>query len=156
MDHMFDGFGLVAKLRIEGGQVYGSHRYIQSKAYQVFKKTGKMAYREFATPIPSDGGFEYAANVFSSVAKIASNSPDFTDNASVNLVPIADNKVMAMSEALSSTYRKVGCCWFLMHFMIALCSGHERGAQLHIQVSALLCFMAALCSSLTVLLASLT
>lgn len=47
---------------------------------------GKMAYREFATPLPADGPLEAAANIFGQVARIVVNSPDFTDNASVNLV----------------------------------------------------------------------
>lgn len=34
MDHMFDGFALISKLRISGGRVYGSQRYLQSQAYR--------------------------------------------------------------------------------------------------------------------------
>lgn len=31
--HMFDGFALIAKLRVQGGRVWGSQRYVQSEAY---------------------------------------------------------------------------------------------------------------------------
>ena len=34
MKHMFDGYAMLTKLRIQGGQVFGSQRYIKSKAYE--------------------------------------------------------------------------------------------------------------------------
>ncbi len=34
MEHMFDGFAMLTKLRFEGGKVYGSQRYIQSNQYK--------------------------------------------------------------------------------------------------------------------------
>lgn len=37
----------VAKFRVEGGRVYGSHRYIASKAYQAYKKNGAIRCRDW-------------------------------------------------------------------------------------------------------------
>lgn len=34
MDHMFDGYALISKMRVSGGRVYGSQRYLQSEAYK--------------------------------------------------------------------------------------------------------------------------
>lgn len=40
MRHMFDGFGLVSKLRVQGGRAWGSQRYVNSKAYQAYTAQG--------------------------------------------------------------------------------------------------------------------
>ena len=32
MNHLFDGYAVVSKLRFEGGKVFGSQRYVGSKA----------------------------------------------------------------------------------------------------------------------------
>ena len=34
MKHMFDGYAMLCKLRLSGGKVFGSQRYIQSQAYR--------------------------------------------------------------------------------------------------------------------------
>ena len=34
MKHMFDGYSMVAKLRLHGGKAFGSQKFIQSKAYR--------------------------------------------------------------------------------------------------------------------------
>ncbi len=31
---MFDGYAMVSKLRLEQGRVYGSQRYVRTKAYK--------------------------------------------------------------------------------------------------------------------------
>jgi len=39
--HMFDGFGLISKLRFQGGQAWGSQRYLDSNTYRAYKATGE-------------------------------------------------------------------------------------------------------------------
>ena len=34
MKHMFDGYSMVAKVRLDGGKAFGSQKFIQSKAYR--------------------------------------------------------------------------------------------------------------------------
>lgn len=98
MRHMFDGYALVSKLRISGGKVHSSHRFLGTKAWQAFSSSGRMKYREFATPLPAATQMEAAANIASSMAALMTKSDDsFTDNASVNVVPVADGKLLALS-----------------------------------------------------------
>jgi carotenoid cleavage dioxygenase-like enzyme len=38
--HMFDGYALVAKIRLQGGRAYGSQRFLDTQAYRGYKATG--------------------------------------------------------------------------------------------------------------------
>lgn len=38
--HLFDGFSMLVRYRITGGQVWGSQRYVDSIAYRAYKETG--------------------------------------------------------------------------------------------------------------------
>lgn len=40
MDHLFDGYALISKMRVSGGRVFGSQRYLQSEAYKWVLDTG--------------------------------------------------------------------------------------------------------------------
>lgn len=62
-----------------------------------FSKTGKMKFREFATAIPTKGNLEFGLQLASSLAAIVTKKDAFTDNASVNLMPLPDGSVLAMS-----------------------------------------------------------
>ncbi|PNW79769.1 hypothetical protein CHLRE_08g365851v5 [Chlamydomonas reinhardtii] len=55
MDHLFDGYSVLVKLRFSEGQAYGRQRYLDSDAYRHFKSTGRMRYREFATAPKAQG-----------------------------------------------------------------------------------------------------
>jgi carlactone synthase/all-trans-10'-apo-beta-carotenal 13,14-cleaving dioxygenase len=39
--HMFDGYAFISKLRVEGGQAWGSQRYVDTRAYRAYKATGE-------------------------------------------------------------------------------------------------------------------
>lgn len=100
MQHMFDGYALVNKLHISGGKVASSHRYLGTKAWKAFSSSGRMRYREFATPLPAATQLEAAANIAGSLAALVTKSEDsFTDNASVNVVLVAGGKLLALSGA---------------------------------------------------------
>jgi carotenoid cleavage dioxygenase-like enzyme len=38
--HMFDGYGLLSRLRVQGGRAWGNQRYVQSKAFRAYKAQG--------------------------------------------------------------------------------------------------------------------
>lgn len=97
MLHMFDGYAMLSKLRIDEGKVYASQRYLDTKAYRAFK-AGRMKYREFGTPLP-------AAKTWSETFADLLNMFSVTDNASVNLFPLGDGNLMAASESLAAHYR---------------------------------------------------
>jgi hypothetical protein len=40
MRHMFDGFAMVAKFRVVGGQVWASQRFLNTQAYTAYKQQG--------------------------------------------------------------------------------------------------------------------
>lgn len=107
MDHLFDGLASVARVGINeksGGNDGGgsaaaapaptttfSQRMIKTRAYERKQATGKVAYREFATAPPIDPPGSLAAEaraLFGQLAQLASGKPEFTDNASVNLIPV--------------------------------------------------------------------
>lgn len=41
MRHMFDGYGFLSRLRVQGGRAWGNQRYVQSKAYKAYTAQGK-------------------------------------------------------------------------------------------------------------------
>jgi carlactone synthase/all-trans-10'-apo-beta-carotenal 13,14-cleaving dioxygenase len=48
--HMFDGFAFISKLRVQGGQAWGSQRYVNTKAYKAYKATGEaLVIRRLST-----------------------------------------------------------------------------------------------------------
>eukprot|EP00798_Chlamydomonas_sp_ICE-L_P018170 gene18170-24602_t len=68
-------------------------------------KTGKMRFREFCTEIPTDNPFDQAANVLETMGFNSKFEPVATDNASVNLIPLGDGSVLAISETKAAQYR---------------------------------------------------
>ena len=38
MKHLFDGYSMASKIRFDGGKVFGSQRFVQSKAYRCVQK----------------------------------------------------------------------------------------------------------------------
>jgi len=104
--HMFDGYALVAKIRMQGGKAWGSQRYVDTEAYRGYKSSGKPIYREFAAPIPTDGFLEATRQVLSDLKALLSNNPSYTDNASVNLHQVGEGGrlLLATSETPGASY----------------------------------------------------
>lgn len=40
MQHMFDGYACVTKVKVEGGKAWGSQRYLSTEAYSTYKQQG--------------------------------------------------------------------------------------------------------------------
>jgi carotenoid cleavage dioxygenase-like enzyme len=40
MQHMFDGYACVTKVKVEGGKAWGSQRYLSTEAYATYKQQG--------------------------------------------------------------------------------------------------------------------
>lgn len=40
MQHMFDGFACLTKVRVEGGKAWGRQRYLDTQAYRAYKQRG--------------------------------------------------------------------------------------------------------------------
>ena len=52
MQHLFDGYGMLAKFRFEQGRVWVSNRFVGSQSWKAFKGSGgKMKFSEFGTPV---------------------------------------------------------------------------------------------------------
>ncbi|KAK8772226.1 hypothetical protein V5799_024530 [Amblyomma americanum] len=90
-NHVFDGLALVRQFRIENGQVSYQNRFLQSQTYVRNRRANRIVVSEFGTiahPDPCATVFERLATFF---------SPELTDNALVNVMPIGD-EVYAMTE----------------------------------------------------------
>lgn len=40
MNHQYDGFAFVSKVRVSGGRAWGAQRFLQTRAYKEYKQTG--------------------------------------------------------------------------------------------------------------------
>jgi carlactone synthase/all-trans-10'-apo-beta-carotenal 13,14-cleaving dioxygenase len=113
MVHMFDGYAQILKLQIDGksSSVELSHEFVKSEAFKAFEKTGKMKWREFATPVPSEGIFSTAADIATMALGSMGIGQGVTDNASVNVLPAPysdgnnknKNKFWAVTETVAGT-----------------------------------------------------
>lgn len=105
MEHMFDGFAMLTKLRFEGGKVFGTQRYIQSNQYKHFAKTGKLKFREWLTLPEPTAGLQQVADGIDFAVRMFTKQDFVTDNPSVNVVPLPDGTALAVSEARPCLYR---------------------------------------------------
>jgi len=105
MVHMFDGLAMLVKLRVEGGRVWASQRYVATEQYKHYKRTGRLRWREFGTPLPAANVGEKAGQVAEQLLALATKVGGFTDNASVSVTPLPDGSVLAGSETAFSVYR---------------------------------------------------
>ncbi|KAL4523246.1 hypothetical protein Ndes2437B_g00374 [Nannochloris sp. 'desiccata'] len=112
MVHMFDGYAQILKLQIDGtaNLVKLSHEFIQSEAYKALETTGKMQWREFATPVPSEGVFSRISDVATMAFGSMGIGQGVTDNASVNVLPAPyssdknqNKKFWAVTETVAGT-----------------------------------------------------
>jgi beta,beta-carotene 9',10'-dioxygenase len=85
--HWFDGLAMLHRFSFANGQVSYASRFLQSKAYQTAVQTGQPGFREFGT--------DPCQTLFGSIKGLY--SPDFSDNASVNVGSIS-GQFMALSE----------------------------------------------------------
>jgi carotenoid cleavage dioxygenase-like enzyme len=51
MQHLFDGYGMLAKFRFADGGVWVSNRFVESNSWKTFRDSGKMAFSEFGTGV---------------------------------------------------------------------------------------------------------
>jgi beta,beta-carotene 9',10'-dioxygenase len=84
--HWFDGLAMLHRFGIEGGRVSYANRFLRSKAYERAQSGGRIG-QGFATD-PCRAIFKRVQSFF---------SPDFTDNANVNLIQLGERYV-AMTE----------------------------------------------------------
>ncbi|KXZ54273.1 hypothetical protein GPECTOR_5g361 [Gonium pectorale] len=106
MQHLFDGYACLSGVRLDGpaGTAAASQRFLDSDAYGHFRRTGRMKYREFQTPVPADGPAGRAVAVVDNLVALMSKGRAFTDNASVSLTPLPGGQLLALSEAISAAY----------------------------------------------------
>ncbi|KAG2445530.1 hypothetical protein HXX76_000145 [Chlamydomonas incerta] len=104
MEHLFDGYSVLVKLRFNDGQAFGRQRYLDSDAYRHFKATGRMRYREFATAPKAQGLGGALLGLYDTLSAAVQLGRIFTDNASVSFTPLPGGRMLALSEAVTSAY----------------------------------------------------
>jgi carlactone synthase/all-trans-10'-apo-beta-carotenal 13,14-cleaving dioxygenase len=99
MQHLFDGYGMLAKFRFADGRVWVSNRFVESNSWKSFRDSGKMAFSEFGT------GVSLGKNVWNMVKHYSGMGQGFTDNSNINVLPLPDGKTaVSMTEAAQGTY----------------------------------------------------
>jgi carotenoid cleavage dioxygenase-like enzyme len=88
LTHWFDGFAMLRRFRISGGGVEYANRFLDSEAYAHACEHGELGYREFATDPPT--------GLLGRLRRV--RSPDFTDNACVDICRVGD-RFLAMTES---------------------------------------------------------
>src|SRR5579875_580263 len=86
--HWFDGLAMLHSFQIEAGRVSYANRYLESDAYAAAKKTGRIAYAEFATD-PCRSLFRRIFSLFV--------PPRPGNNANVNIVQLGE-RFLALTE----------------------------------------------------------
>jgi beta,beta-carotene 9',10'-dioxygenase len=87
MRHWFDGFAMLHRFGIAGGEVSYANRFLQTRSYRAAQEKGEIVYSEFATD-PCRSLFSRVFSMF---------SPKIGDNANVNLVKLGE-RYIAMTE----------------------------------------------------------
>jgi beta,beta-carotene 9',10'-dioxygenase len=87
MNHWFDGFAMLHRFGIAGGEVSYANRFLETRAYRAARETGEIVYSEFATD-PCRSLFARVMSMF---------SPKISDNANVNLVKLGE-RYISMTE----------------------------------------------------------
>ncbi|CAG9463746.1 unnamed protein product [Pedinophyceae sp. YPF-701] len=104
MQHLFDGYAMLCKVRFDGARCFSSHKFIETEAWKSKRDLGKMRWREFGTAIPSESGLQKAAEYATTILGSMGLTQGVTDNASVNVVPWAPGTALAMTETVAGTY----------------------------------------------------
>lgn len=112
MSHLFDGFALILSFHIDGttNTVTGNHKFLQSHAYKEYLRTGYQQYREFATPAATTSTLSgKVADIIKTSLGAMGIGQGFTDNASVNVIPLSNdsnnNVVIACTETVLGTFK---------------------------------------------------
>jgi carotenoid cleavage dioxygenase-like enzyme len=105
--HWFDGLGMLHRFAFADGAVRYTNRFVRSEAYHAAARTGKLAYREFAS--------DPCASLFGRVRALFTTGP--SDNASVNVAMLGDDVVALTEGALPiafdrGTLRTIGAVEF--------------------------------------------
>jgi carotenoid cleavage dioxygenase-like enzyme len=87
MNHWFDGFAMLHRFEISGGEVSYANRFLEAHAYRAARDTGEISYSEFATD-PCRSLFSRITSMF---------SPKLSDNANVNLTRLGE-RFVSMTE----------------------------------------------------------
>ncbi len=87
LNHLFDGLALLHKFSFHSQKVSYANKFLKSRAFRHAQEKGTIGYREFATD-PCRSIFQKFVSFF---------SPEFTDNANVNVTTIAD-RFVALTE----------------------------------------------------------
>jgi beta,beta-carotene 9',10'-dioxygenase len=85
--HWFDGLAMLHRFSFGGGRVSYANKYLESRAYQEARETGRISYSEFATD-PCRSMFGRVMSVF---------SPKITDSAKVSVARVAE-RFLALAE----------------------------------------------------------
>eukprot|EP00878_Enallax_costatus_P010147 GHUV01010592.1.p1 GENE.GHUV01010592.1~~GHUV01010592.1.p1 ORF type:complete len:535 (+),score=145.73 GHUV01010592.1:183-1787(+) len=96
MKHLFDGYGMLSKVRVGGGRAWGSQRHINTKAYRLYKRQGRVVLNEFATP--PQGLTAYIQQMAAPFAAMLFGTRRFTpatDNACVSVYAVGPGAVAA-------------------------------------------------------------
>ncbi|KAK9795606.1 hypothetical protein WJX73_008002 [Symbiochloris irregularis] len=99
MKHMFDGYGLLSRFIFEDGKVSAMARYTASNAFKLWKSSGKMQFSEFGTSIST------LKNIWNTLLGVTGFGQGFTDNATVNTLPLPSGELLAMTETIKGQYR---------------------------------------------------
>lgn len=87
VNHWFDGLAMLHRFSIADGGVRYANQLLRGRAGRAYERTGKLAYREFATD-PCRTRFQRFASLF---------DPGLTDNGAVNVGRLGD-RWLAMTE----------------------------------------------------------
>lgn len=90
LSHWFDGFAMLRRFRIHEGEVRYRNRFLDSEAYAHAREHGEVGYREFATD-PPVGPLGKLRRLF---------SPNFTDNACVDVCHVGDRYLATTESSL--------------------------------------------------------
>ena len=93
LNHWFDGFAMLRRFRIDGGdgEVAYRNRFLDSGAYTYAREHGELGYREFATDPPTG-----PLGRLGRLRRL--RSPNFTDNACVDVCRVGD-RYLATTES---------------------------------------------------------
>ena len=113
MLHLFDGYGMLVKVELSGGtnSAKVSNAYVRSSAYSEFKRSGRMAWREFGTARQLDTNWDKAAEIAGTIggALGLGETKGVTDNASVHVIERGSDaqgvkRMWAMTETVPGTF----------------------------------------------------
>ncbi|PSC71918.1 Carotenoid cleavage dioxygenase 8 isoform B [Micractinium conductrix] len=107
MTHRFDGYAMLTRLDINGREntVHASHRFLESEAWKHYAATGRMRWREFATPPKYRNVLEKVAGVTRSVLGAMGFGQRMSDNAAINVVQLKEGGAVALTETVIGTFR---------------------------------------------------